>query len=99
MFNFLLCELQLILTASLKRIKKTEWRYLQEDLDMKFDRDWSDGLGAPLGNGHTEELNFFQTVSDSVTLLGFECTINSQNLIKFVGAIFEKLKINFFFLV
>ena len=30
-------------------------------------------------------------------LLGFECTINPQNLIKIVGAIFEKIKIlNFF---
>ena len=26
-------------------------------------------------------------------LLGFECTINPQNLIKIVGAIFEKIKI------
>ena len=29
MFNFLLCELPLILTVSIN--KKTEWRYLQED--------------------------------------------------------------------
>ena len=31
-------------------------------------------------------------------MLGFECTINSQNLIKTVGAIFEKMKILIFFL-
>ena len=35
----------------------------------------------------------------SITLLGFECTINPQNLIKIVGAIFEKINFfNFFFL-
>ena len=33
----------------------------------------------------------------SVTLLGFECAINPQNLIKIVGAIFEKIKMYFFF--
>ena len=32
-------------------------------------------------------------------MLGFECTINPQNLIKIVRAIFEKIEIlNFFFL-
>ena len=29
-------------------------------------------------------------------MLGFECTINPQNLIKIVGAIFEKIEIIFF---
>ena len=37
----------------------------------------------------------FSGKADSVTLLGFECTINPQNLIKIVGAIFEKMKIFF----
>ena len=36
--------------------------------------------------------------TDSVILLGFECTINPRNLIKIVGAIFEKIKIFIFFL-
>ena len=37
------------------------------------------------------------TSQGSVILLGFECTINSQNLIKIVRAIFEKFEIlNFF---
>ena len=36
----------------------------------------------------------FPGKTDSVILLGLECTINPQNLIKIVGAIFEK--INFF---
>ena len=35
---------------------------------------------------------------DSVILLGFECTRNPQNLIKFVNAIFEKIEILNFFL-
>ena len=34
--------------------------------------------------------------ADSVILLGFECTINPQNLIKIVGAIFEKIDFLFF---
>ena len=100
MFNFLLCELPLISEVNL-RWKQTEWRYLQGDLDMEFERDWSDGLGAPLDNGHTEELKYiffsvsgiFPGKADSITLLGFECTINLQNLIKFVEAIFEKIEI------
>ena len=32
-------------------------------------------------------------------MLGFECTINSQNFIKIAGAIFEKMKILIFFLM
>ena len=39
----------------------------------------------------------FPGKADSVILLGFECTINPQNLIKIVGAIFEKIKIFYFF--
>ena len=35
----------------------------------------------------------------SVTLLGFEFTINPQNLIKIIGAIFEKIKFFNFFLM
>ena len=35
----------------------------------------------------------FSEKADSVILLGFECTINTQNLNKIVGAIFEKMKI------
>ena len=68
---------------------------MQGDLQIEFERDWSDGLGAPLGDGHTQELNFFFSVSgifpgkaDSAILLGFECTINPQNLMKNIGAIF-----------
>ena len=41
----------------------------------------------------------FSGKADSVILLGFDCTINSQNLIKIVGAVFEKIKILNFFIV
>ena len=34
--------------------------------DTEFERDWSDALGAPLGDGdgHTKELNFFFSFRD-----------------------------------
>ena len=37
--------------------------------------------------------------TDSIILLGFDCTINPQNLMKIVGAIFAKMKILIFFLM
>ena len=40
----------------------------------------------------------FQEKADSVIFLGFECAINTQNLNKIVGAIFEKIEILIFFL-
>ena len=80
MLNFFLCELPLILAVSLKWKKKREWRYLQGALDIELGRDWSVGLGAPLGDGHRD---FFFLVSgifagkaDSIILLGFERTIS-----------------------
>ena len=72
-------------------------------LDIEFGRHCSVRLGAPLGDGHRE---FFFSVSgifsgkaESVTLLGFEFTVKPQNLINFVGAIFEKIEILQFFLM
>ena len=41
----------------------------------------------------------FPGITDSVMLLGFECTINPQNLIKIVRAIFVKFEILNFFLM
>ena len=38
---------------------------------------------------------FFPGKADSTTLLGLDCTINPQNLIKIGGAIFEKIEICF----
>ena len=40
----------------------------------------------------------FQGKADSAILLGFECTINPQNFMNIVWAIFEKMKILNFFL-
>ena len=40
----------------------------------------------------------FPGKAESVILLGFECSINIQNLIKIVGAIFEKIYFFYFFL-
>ena len=54
-------------------------------LDIECERDWPVSLGAMLGV--------------VVILLGFECTVNPQNLIKIVGAIFEEIKILNFFLM
>ena len=42
--------------------------------------------------------DFFLGKADSDILLAFECTINQQNLMKIVGAIFKKMKILNFFL-
>ena len=71
---------------------------MQGALNIEIGRDWSVGLGAPLGDGHTEKLKrFFFSVSGifsgkagSVTLLGFEFTVNLQYLMKIVGAILRK---------
>ena len=76
--------------------KKTGMEIFLGVLDIEIGRDWSVGLGAPLGNGHTDMSLFFSVSgifsgkAKSVTLLGFECTVNPQNFINFVGAIFEK---------
>ena len=71
--------------------------------DIEFEQDWSVGLGAMLRDGQKIK-NYFSSFrdfpgkADSVILLGFECTINPQNLIKIVRAIFEKIEILIFFL-
>ena len=57
--------------------ERTAYKYLQEN-----SRYWSVGLGAPLGDSHTEKLKFFSVSgifsgkAESVTLLGFEYTVN-----------------------
>ena len=81
---------------------KRECRYLQGGhIEIRWD--WSVGLGAPLGDGHTEKLIFFFSwwfflgKAESVTLLGFERAVNPQNLMNFVRANFEKIEILQFF--
>ena len=67
-------------------------------LDIEYEWDWSVGLGTTLGDGQKIK-NYFSSFRDfsgkavSVILLGFECTINPQNFMKIVGAIFEKMDI------
>ena len=78
-------------------------------IDIEFERDWSVGLGATLDDATvTEKLNFFfffqfhgffPGKADSVILLGFKCAIIPQALMKFIGAIFEKIEILNFFLM
>ena len=65
--------------------------------DTKFEQDWSIGLGATLADFQKIKTIFpvsgiFPGRADRVILLGFECTINPQNLIKIVGAILKKSK-------
>ena len=63
---------------------------------MEFERDLLVDLGATLGDGqkiknHFSSFRDFLGKADSVTLLGFECTINPQKLIKIIRAMFEKI--------
>ena len=93
----------LILRVDRKR-KKRARDICKGTLDIEFERHWSVGLGATLGDGQKIKNYFsssgiFPGKANSVILLGFECTINPQNLIKIVGAIFEKIKILIIFLM
>ena len=62
---------------------------------IEFQRDWWLGLGPALADGKKIKKNIFPVSGifpekfASITLLGFECTVN---LIKIVGAIFEKIE-------
>ena len=70
---------------------------------MEFEQDWSVGLGATLRDRKLKTIFLvswiFSGKADSVILLGFECTTNTQNLNKIVGAIFEDIEILNFFLM
>ena len=66
-------------------------------LDIEFERDWSFGLGAYVRR-HSHRFFFFSFRDFSgkpniVIFLGFIGILNPQNLMKFVGAIFEKIEI------
>ena len=86
----------LILTVSLKCKKNGD--NCRGAIDIEFGRDCSVPSGAPLGDSRTENLIFssvsgiFSGKAESVTLLRFECTVNPQNLINFIGAFFEKIE-------
>ena len=61
--------------------------------DTEFGQDWSVDLGTTLGDGQKIK-NYFSSFmdffgkTDSAILLGFESTINPQNLIKIIRATF-----------
>ena len=99
---FFLCELPLILGLGWKL--KTRLRDIcKRALDIDFERDWWVRLGPALGEEKKLKYIFpvsriFSGKADNITLLGFKCTINQQNLIEIVGAIFEKIWFFNFFL-
>ena len=86
-----------------KRKEQTEDIY-KGTPDIEFEQDGPGGLGAILADGqkiknYLSSFRDFPGKADNVILLGFEYTINPQNLIKIVGAIFEKFEILNFFLM
>ena len=93
--KFFLCELPLILGVARKRKEQAKDIY-KGTPDIEFEQNWSVGLGAILADGQKIK-NYFSSFRDFsgksryIILLGFECTINPQNLIKIVRAIFEKI--------
>ena len=101
---FFLCELPLILGVDRKQKNELKIQYLQGDPRYRM---WTRSAGwfrryVRRRDGQQIK-NYFSSFRDfsgkirCVILLLFECTINPQNLIKIVGAIFEKIKIVHFF--
>ena len=88
-----------------KKVRKRETGNIcKGTLDIEFEQGWSVGLDATLHErqkikNYFSSFKDFSEKADSVILLGFECTINPQNLIKIVGAIFEEIQIFNFFLM
>ena len=69
--------------------------------DIEFEQDWLVGLGAMLGKDRKLKSIFlvsgiFLGKAVSVILLGFECTINPQNLIKIVSHFWGNWNFKFF---
>ena len=60
---------------------------------MEFEQDWS------YKKSYSSYKDFFPGKADSAILLRFECTINPQNFMKIVEAIFGKMQILIFFLM
>ena len=70
--------------------------------DIEFEQGWSDGLGAILADGQKIKNNLlvwgiFPEKDDSVILLGFQCSINPQNLMKIVEPFLRKSKFLIFY--
>ena len=77
---------------------------MQENPIYRVEQDWRVDLGTALGMEKNLKNIFpvsgiFSGKFVSITLFGFKCTISPQNLMKIVGAIFEKIKIFNFFLM
>ena len=88
--NYLHCE-------GRSKKKKRRQEILQGTPDIEFEQDWSVGLGATLRErkkikNYFSSFKDFPGKADSVILLGFECTINTQNLNKLFRAILRKSK-------
>ena len=104
---FFSCELPLVLGVGKNKKKKAGDIY-KRPLYIEFERDRSIGLSSMIGDGRTDRQThthrhfflvpwIFTGKAESVILFGFECTINAQNLIKIIGATFEKIKFLKFF--
>ena len=96
-------ELPLILRVG-RKLKGRAGDNYKSTLNIEFEQDLSFTLGGTLGDGQKikKYIFLFTTIfsgkADSAIFLGFECTMNPQNLMKIVGAIFQKMKILNFFL-
>ena len=85
------------------RKRKEQGEYIcKRTPDIEFEQDWSIGLGAILADGQKIK-NYFTSFRDfsgksrQCHILRLRMYYKSYNLIKIVGAIFEKIKIfNFF---
>ena len=91
-------------TFNFKSRLKTEIRardICKTILHIEFEWEWSVGSGPALGRlkklKHIFQVSgIFSAKADSIIFLGFVGILNPQNLMKFVGAIFEKIEIIFF---
>ena len=103
--NFFICELPFILRVDRKRKKKKRARDIFARGPQISNLNEIRHLVQALCQATNRKLKniflvsgIFPGKADNVILLGFECTINPQILIKIVAAIFEKIKILIFFL-
>ena len=107
-FLFLMWTILNIKVPLILRIGR-KWKGLAGDnckrtLNIEFEQDLSVGLGATLGADRKLKKNIFlvrrifPVKADSAIFLGFEWTINPQNLMKTVRAIFQKIKLLILFL-
>ena len=104
-FYFLfLCELPFSLRVDRKK-KKSSWRYLKGDPRYRmwmrlviWFRRYIRRRRETLKTIFIDS-EIFPGIAESVILLRFECTINPQNFMNILGAIFEKMKILNFFLM